>query len=43
MNNIEKILNQVKEEEERREQENLDIEDELAILRDSFDQWILVE
>ena len=39
MSNIDKILNQVREQEENRKE----VDDELDLLRDSFDQWILVE
>lgn len=39
MSNIDKILNQVREQEESRKE----VDDELDLLRDSFDQWILVE
>ena len=39
MSNIDKILNQVREQEENQRE----IDDELDLLRDSFDQWILVE
>lgn len=43
MSNIDRILNEIHERETEEIQDRRDVEDELYLLRDSFDKWILVE
>lgn len=43
MSNIDRILNEIRERENEEIQDRRDVEDELDLLRDSFDKWILVE
>lgn len=43
MSNIDRILNEIRERENEEIKDRRDVEDELDLLRDSFDKWILVE